>query len=192
MLSSPVVYGARMCGSNLFSWLSPMPGGCNIGWRSSNFHPLVGSVVELKEMVKEHIVFTNWDLLWDLGRVDPMTTNQGSQTSWSGREMPPFGNKPGKPNTGSPTVTNTEPARHTTPPVGTEGENQYLLVVITLIGQLSLESSSNGLKWSLTALWGGDIFQNPWMAAVLSASTRVVNYGGATMKELKEWYEKKV
>ena len=35
-----------------------------------NFHPLVGSVVELMEMVKEHVVFTNWDLLQDLGRVD--------------------------------------------------------------------------------------------------------------------------
>ena len=33
----------------------------------SNFCPLVGSLVELKETVKEHIVFTNGDLLWDLG-----------------------------------------------------------------------------------------------------------------------------
>ena len=33
----------------------------------SNFHPMMGSVIELKEMIKEHIVFSNGDLLWDLG-----------------------------------------------------------------------------------------------------------------------------
>ena len=36
--------------------------------------PLVASVVELREMVKEH-VFTNWDLLQDLGKVDPRAMN---------------------------------------------------------------------------------------------------------------------
>ena len=57
-----------------------------------NFCPLVGSVVELKEMVKEHM-FTDWDLLWDLGRVDQRATNQGPQTSPSSRVMPPLGSK---------------------------------------------------------------------------------------------------
>ena len=131
---------------------------------SSNFCPLVGSVAELKETVKEHIVFTSWDLLWDLGRVDPRATNQGPQIGPSSQVMLPLG---GKPNTSfteattqtiSPAVTDTEPVRHTTPPVGTEGENWYLLVVSALIGQLSLESASNGLEGSLTALHGRDTF----------------------------------
>ena len=160
-----------------------------------NFCPLVGSVVELREMVKEHIVFTNWALLRDLGRVDPRAMNQWPQTSSSSGVMLPLGNEPSKPDTSfreattqtiPPAMTNAEPIRHTTPPVGMEGENQYLLVITASIGQLSLESAGNGLKGSSTALHGGDIFQNPQMAAVLSASTRAVSYEGATVKELKE------
>ena len=81
--------------------------------------------------------------------------------------MPLLADEPGKPNTGftdastqtiSPAMTNAEPVRCTTPPVGTEGENWYLLVVTTSIGQLSLESAGNGLEGSLTALHGGDTF----------------------------------
>ena len=84
--------------------------------------------------------------------------------------MLPLVDKHGKPDTSfteastqtvSPAMTDAESVRCTTPPVGMEGENQYLLVVTTLIGQLSLESASNGLKGSLTALCGRDPFQNP-------------------------------
>ena len=158
----------------------------------SNFCPLAGSVVELKEMVKEHVVFTNWVLLQDLGRVDPRATDQGPQTSFSSRVMLPLASKPdtsfteASTQTVFPAATNAEPTRCTTPPAGLEGEDQYLLVVTTLIGQLSLESAGNGLEGSLTALQGGHTFQNPQMAAVLSASARAVSYGGATMKELGE------
>ena len=129
----------------------------------SDFCPLVGSVVELWEMVQEHVVITKWDLLWDLGKVDPMATNQWPQTNSSRRVILPLGNEPSKTNTGfteattqtiSPAETDTEPIRHTTPLVGTEGENQYLLVVTPPIGQLSLESASNDIKGSSTALCG--------------------------------------
>ena len=84
--------------------------------------------------------------------------------------MPPSGNKPSKTNTGfteaatqtiSPAATDTEPTRHTTPWVGTERENQYLLVVTILIGKLSLESAGNGLEGSSTAPCEGDTFRNP-------------------------------
>ena len=148
---------------------------------SSNFHPLVGSVIELKEM--------------DLGRIDQRAMNQGPQTSLSCGVMLPLVNKHGKPNTGfteastqtiSQATTNAESVRYTTPPVGMEGENWYLLVVTASIQQLSLESAGNGLEGSLTALHGGDTFQNPEMAAVLLGSTRAVSYGGATVKELEE------
>ena len=157
-----------------------------------DFHPLVGSVIELREMVKEHVVFTNWDLLWDLGRAGLRATNQWPQTSSSSGVMLPLGDEPSKPDTSfteattqtvSPATTDAEPIRHTTSPVGTEGENWYLLVITASIGQLSLESAGNGLEGSSTAPQGGDTFQNPQMAAVLSTSTRVVGYGGATMEE---------
>ena len=97
-------------------------------------------------------------LLQDLGRIDPRAMNQGSQTSLSSRVMLLLGNEPSEPDTSSLTVTDTEPARHTTLLVRMEGENWYLLLVTTLIGQLSLESAGKGLKGSLTALHGGDIF----------------------------------
>ena len=155
----------------------------------------MGSVVELSEIVKEHAVFTNWDLLWDLGRVDPRAMNQWAQTSSSCGVMLPLGDEPSESDTGfteattptiSLTMTDAEPSRHTTPPVGMEGENWYLLVITALIGQLSLESASNGLEGSSAALHGGDTFQNPRMAAVLSTSTRTVSYGSATMKDQEE------
>ena len=127
----------------------------------SNFCHLARSVVELKEMVKEHVVFTNWELLKDLGRVDPMAMSQGSQTSSSSKVMLPLGNEPGESNPGSPTVTDNEPARCTPPPVRVKVENWYLLVVTASIGQLSLEPSDKGLKGSSTAQCEGDIFRNP-------------------------------
>ena len=48
---------------------------------SPDLCPLAGSVIELREMVKEHIVFTNWDLssgLWrvNLGGYKPMAPTQ--------------------------------------------------------------------------------------------------------------------
>ena len=36
----------------------------------ADFCPLVRSVLELKEMVKEHIVFSKKDVIWGLGRID--------------------------------------------------------------------------------------------------------------------------
>ena len=145
----------------------------------SNFCLLAGSVIELREMVKEHVVFTNWDHLRDLGRVDPRAMNQWPQTSSSCGIMPPLGDEPREPDTSfteattqtiSLAMTNTKPIRHTIPPVGAEGENQYLLVITASIGKLSLESASNDLEGSSTALHGGDTFQNPRMAAVLSTT----------------------
>ena len=99
---------------------------------SSNFCPLVGSVIELREMVKEHTAITNWDLLWDLEKVDPRAMNQWPQTNLSRRVILPLGDEPSETNTGfteattqtvSLAETDTEPIRCTTPLVGTEGEN---------------------------------------------------------------------
>ena len=77
----------RMCNSSLFSQLWPMPKDYSIGQRDSNplvdpdFYPVVRSVLELKERVKEHMVFSKKDIIQGLGRIDPGTTRQWPQTT---------------------------------------------------------------------------------------------------------------
>ena len=72
------------------------------------------------------------------------------------------------------------------PPSGTERENWYLLVITASVEQLSLGPGGNNPERSTTDLPRGNTFQNPPMAAIFSGSTRVVSYGGAIIKELKE------
>ena len=171
-----------------------MPEDCSIGWRSPDFCPLVGSIVELREMVREHM-FTNWDLLQDLGRVNLGAPNQWSQPGSSSRVVLPLGNEPRELDTGftesttqtvSPTTNDVELIQCITPQDGIEEENQYLLVVTTSIRQLSLGSVGNDLRESSAALPGGNTFWNPCMAAVLSGSTRAISYPSATIKDLEE------
>ena len=45
-----------------------------------DFYPLVRSVIELRERVKEHDIFTKWDIIQGLGRVNPGPTSQWLQT----------------------------------------------------------------------------------------------------------------
>ena len=84
------------------------------------------------------------------------------------------------------TIADEDAAGCTIPPSGTEGENQYLLVITASVGQLNLGPGSNNPDRSTTNSPSGNTFQNPWMAAIFSGSTRAVSYGGATVKELKE------
>ena len=143
---------------------------------SPDFRPLVGSVIELREMVREHVMFTNWDLLQGLGRVNPGATSQWPQPSSSSRVVLPLGNEPSELDTGftegttqtaSLAMSDVEPMRHITPPDGTKEDNWYLLVITALIRQLSLGSAGNDLGESSPAQPGGDTFWNPCMVAVL-------------------------
>ena len=43
------------------------------------FHPLARGVLELRERVKEHVVFSKQDVIQGLGRIDPGTTSQWPQ-----------------------------------------------------------------------------------------------------------------
>ena len=135
--------------------------------------------------MREHVVFTNWDLLQDLGRVNLGVMNQWPQPSSSSRIVLPFGDGPSELDTSfseattqttSPAASCIELIRHITPPDGTEEENWYLLVITASIRQLNLGSTSNGLGESSTAPPGGDTFWNACMVAVLSGSTRAVSY----------------
>ena len=140
-------------------------------------------------------MFTNQDLLWGLGRVNPGGMGQWPQPSLSSRVAPPLGDELGELDT-SLTEATTQTAsmaascvellRCITPLDGMEEENWYLLVITALIRQLNLGSASDNLGESSTALPGGDTFWNPHMVAILSGSTRAVSYQGATVKELKE------
>ena len=61
-----------------------MPKDYSIGQRDNlpvdpDFHPLAKSVLELRERVKEHVVFTKQDVIQGLGRIDPGTTSQWPQ-----------------------------------------------------------------------------------------------------------------
>ena len=55
-----------------------------------DFCPLARSVIELRDRVKEHVMFTKWDVIQGLGRVNLGATSQWPQTSsTSFRRMDP-------------------------------------------------------------------------------------------------------
>ena len=162
---------------------------------SPDFCPLAGGVVELREAVREHVTFTNWDILQGLGAVHPGATNQWPQTSLCNQAMPPLGEESSGLDTSfteattqttSPAATDMDTVSHGNPPFGMESKTQYLLVITTSIEQLSLGPSGDNLERLSTAPSRGNTFQNPWMAAVFSGSTRAVNYQGATVRELED------
>ena len=57
-----------------------------------DFFPLARSVIELRERVKEHVMFTKWDIIHGLGRDNLGATSQWPQTSPTsfGRMDPPL------------------------------------------------------------------------------------------------------
>ena len=157
---------------------------------SPDLCPLAGSVVELRETVQEHVTFTNWDVVQGLGAILLGSTSWWPQTTLFSHvlSLPVKGQDfmQNTTHTASPIV-DEDAAGCTTPPSGTEGDNQYLLVMTASVGQLNLGPSGNNPKRSTTDSPSKNTFQNPWMAAIFSGSNRAVSYGGATVKELKEW-----
>ena len=98
---------------------------------SLDFSPLAGGIVELREVVRELITFTNWDILHGLGAVHPGATNQWPQTSLFSQVLLPLGNKPSGLDAGfteatiltaPPVAADVDTARCTTLPFGTEGK----------------------------------------------------------------------
>ena len=124
-----------------------MPKGYSIWQRNSippedpDFCPLAKSVIELRERVKEHVVFTKQDIIQGLGRVNLGATSQWLQTSpTSFRRMdpplsprsPPVDDQPVEQNTSfmeattqtaSPTMSGVELTRPIAPPDRMEEEN---------------------------------------------------------------------
>ena len=143
-------------------------------------------------------MFTKWDIVWGLRRVNPGAMSQQPQTSSSslGRMEAPLGDQPGEQDTSlmeattqtaSPAMSNVKLTGHITPLDRMEEQNQYVLVITTLIRQLNLETADDNLRESATAPPGRDAFQNPHMAAVLLGPTRrAISGQGTTVKELEE------
>ena len=113
-----------------------------------DFHPLARSVIEFRERVKEHIMFTKWDIIWGLGRVNPMATSQWLQTSSTSfrRMEPPLGDESVEQNTSfmeaavqttSQAMSGVELTRPITPSDRTEEEKWYILVITAAIRQLN-------------------------------------------------------
>ena len=113
---------------------------------------MAGDVVELREVVRDYVAFTNWDILQGLGAVHPGAPNQWPQATLFSQVLSPSADEPSGLDTGfteattqtaPPLVANVDMDRCTTPPFGTEGENWYLLVITTSIEQLSLGPVGN-------------------------------------------------
>ena len=177
-----------------------------------DFCPLARGVLELRERVKEHVVFTKWDIIKGLVRVNPGATSQWPQPTPTGfgRVDPPLSphvtlvpstrlqvdDQPVEQNasfmeattqTDSPTMSRVELTRPIAPQDRTEEENWYVLVMTASIRQLNLETTSVVLREMVTTLPGRSAFWNPHMAAVLSGpARRAISDQGAIVKELEE------
>ena len=170
-----------------------------------DFHPLARSVIELRERVKEHVIFTKWDIIKGSGRVNLGATSQWPQTSSAsfGRMDPslsprptPVGAQPVEQNasfietttqTTSPAMSSVELTGPITPPDRMEEENQHVLDVTALKRLLNLETASVDLRELVTASPGRGAFWNPRMVAVfLGPARRAISSQGTTVKELEE------
>ena len=130
--------------------------------RSLDLCPLVGSIVELRETVQEHVTFNHWDVVQGLGVIHLGSTSRWPQTTlFSHMLSPPVEEEDFAEVTTHTTsaVAEEDVAGCPTPMLGTERQNQYLLVV----GQLNLGPGSNNPKIPTA---DEDTFQNPWMAAI--------------------------
>ena len=150
-------------------------------------------------------MFTKWDVIQGLGRVNLGTTSEWPQTSsTSFRRMdPPLSPRPipvgdqaveqntsfmeATTQTASPAMSNVELTRPITPLDRTEEENQYVLVITASIRQLNLETAGVDLPELVTASPGRGAFWNPHMVAVfLGPARRAISGQGTTVKELEE------
>ena len=153
--------------------------------RSPDLHPLVESVVELREAMWEHVTFNHWDVVQGLGEIHLGSMSQWPQTTLFSHvlRLPAEGQDfieattPTTPSTAEEDMTG-----WTTPLPRTEGEDGYLFVVTTSVGKLNLGPHREWPKGSRAE----NTLQNPRMAAMFPGSTKAISYEGAVIKELDE------
>ena len=136
--------------------------------RSPDLCPLVGSVVEQREAVREHVTFNHLDVVQGLGAIH------------LGSMRPPVEGQDFTEATTSTTLSTAEEdtTEYTTLPPKTEGENQYLFVVTSSVGHLNLGPHSNGPEGSRAE----NTFWNPRMAITFPGSTKAISYEGTVIK----------
>ena len=126
--------------------------------KGPDLHPLVGSVVELRETVQEHVTFTNWDIFQGLGVVYSGATNQWHQATIFSQVLSLLVEEQDF----------MEATTHTASPVvadvnillpGMEGENWYLLVITASVEQLSLGPGGKNPEEYTADSSGGNTFQ---------------------------------
>ena len=154
--------------------------------RSPDLHPLVGRVVKLWEAVREHVTFDHQDVVRGLGTTHLESTSHWPQTTIFSCMLssPGEGQEFRKATThGTSPIAEEDMAECATPPTKTERENPYLLVITASVGQLNLGPHGNNARRPTAE---GNAFLSLKMVATFTAPTRVVCYGGATIKELYE------
>ena len=71
----PEVRSRVFLGQDYAQWLQYCAEKLNLP-ESPDFHSLARIVIELRERVNEHVMFTKWDIIWGVGWVNPGATSQ--------------------------------------------------------------------------------------------------------------------
>ena len=151
--------------------------------RSPDLHPLAGSVVELREMVREYVVFNHWDVVQDLGATHLEPTHCQPHATLFSHVLSLLGEEQEQREATTHAAMEEDMTRCITLPSRMERENQYLLLITTSVGQLNLGPGGNNIRRPMA---GENMFQNPQMVATFTTPSRTISYGGAMVKELDE------
>ena len=147
---------------------------------SQNLCPLAESVIELREVVKEYITFTHWDIIQGLG------TNKESHTTIFSRVLSSSSEDQEVGRAATHTAhlaTKRDMTEHTAPLARVKVENPCLLFVMASVAQLNL---GPGVATAGRTTTVGNAFQNPWMVATFSILARAVCYGDLAIQELNK------
>ena len=154
--------------------------------RSANLCPLVGSIVELREAMQEHVTFSHRDVVQGLGVIHLESTSQWPQTTLFNCILrPPMEGQNFAEATTSTTLSTAEEdmTECITPPPRIGEENRYLSVVTGSVGQLNLGPHGDAPKGSRVE----SISCKPRMVTTFPRFTSVNSYEGAVMNELGEY-----
>ena len=119
--------------------------------RSRDLHPLVESVIELWETVKEYVTLNYLDIIWDLGVADEESPSHETQaTIFSCMLLSPREEQEPRRNTTYVTslAAKRDMAKYTVSPARTERENPCLLLVTASVAWLSLGPGGNTTRRS--------------------------------------------
>ena len=150
--------------------------------RSPDLWPLVGSIVELREAMWEHVTFNHWDVVQGLEGIHLGSMSLGPQTTLFSCVLRPPVEGQDFVKTTTPTTSSTTEEDMTGCIIllpRTERGNQYWFVVTASVGQFNLGPHDNGPK-------GSRAENTFWNLRIATTFPEVISYEGATIKELDE------